>query len=176
MLVKREDKAMKRDERGIADREAGKDVVKDRSAGLCSLELCSGTAKMTKGFRKAGFRDTVTLDNDKKRESVSNLSLQQLEDMMAMRDGDERWLDHPTNRRFHTIWAGPCCTTYSIAQSTKIYRTEGEFPYILCQLIAPTSIIQFSQPNQGMSFRLSPSNSFRFYIWYTRLCNRSGGS
>ena len=172
--MEREEKAAKREKRRITDREAGKDIVNDRSAGLCSLELCSvscslmlclilhsrlnfalififsvilflslslsisqGEAKMTKGFRKAGFRDTVTLDNDKKRESVSNLSLQQLEYMMGMRNGDERWLDHPTNRRFHTIWAGPCCTTYSIAQSTKIYRTEGEFPHEFCQLNRP---------------------------------------
>ena len=124
----REEKAAKREKRRMEDREAGKDKVNDRncSAGLCSLELCSGEAKMTEGFREAGFWHTITLDNDRKKESVSNLSLQQLEYMMERRNGDKRWLEHPTNERFHTIWAGPCCTTYSIAQSTKIYRTEGE--------------------------------------------------
>ena len=131
--MEREEKAAKREKRRMEDRAAGKDKVNDRnhSATLCALELCSGEAKMTEAFSKAGFRHTVTLDNDQKKESVSNLSLQQLEHMMERRNGDKRWLEHPTNERFHTIWAGPCCTTYSIAQSTKIYRTEGELLLIV---------------------------------------------
>ena len=132
--MERENKAAKRDQRRVEERAASNDQFNSRfvNTDLCSLELCSGQAKMTEGLRKAGFRHVVTLDNDPKKKSVSNLSLKQLEDIIEGINGDQRWQHHPTHKCFHTIWAGPCCTTYSIAQSTKIYRTKGECAFDVC--------------------------------------------
>ena len=79
---------------------------------------------MTEGLRKAGVGHRNTLDFDPKKASDSNLSLEQLHDMMQ--DGDHRCRHHLTQKCWNILFAAPDCSTYSIAQSTKIYRTESE--------------------------------------------------
>ena len=129
MKQKQIENTRKREER--REKEAGDDtkfLSRFVAAELCSLEICSGEGRMTEGLRKAGVDHRNTLDFDPKKASDSNLSLEQLHDMMQ--DGDHRCRHHLTQKCWNILFAAPDCSTYSMAQSTKIYRTESEI-YIL---------------------------------------------
>ena len=135
MKQKQIENARKREERRLRDKEAGDDtkfLTRFVGNGICSLELCSGKGIMTEGLRKAGVAHRITHDFDHKKPTDSDLSLEQLHDMIQV--GDHRCRHHKTQKCWNVIFAAPDCSTYSIAQSTKLYRTEGKIQCVFLVL------------------------------------------
>lgn len=85
-----------------------------------SLELCAGSEHLSSALSAVGFT-TTTLDNDlKNRQATSQLSLDQLEEMIVNQHTLPPYLD----KRFSIIWAGPECRTWSRAGSGS-YRNKS---------------------------------------------------
>lgn len=84
-----------------------------------SLELCAGSEHLSSALSAVGFT-TTTLDNDlKNRQATSQLSLDQLEEMIVNQHTLPPYLD----KRFSIIWSGPECRTWSRAGSGS-YRNK----------------------------------------------------
>ena len=95
-------------------------LTSGNSTAMCSLELCAGEEVISRALGEVGFRAT-TLDNDLKRSATSNLSLDQVEDMIV----NGTIVDHPhLYKPFSVIWAAPECRTWSKAQNGR-YRNNN---------------------------------------------------